>query len=141
MSSLPPASFESRHFLAAHVDDTLRFYERSAYDPEGGFFHYFLDDGTVYNRGHRHLVSATRFVFNWCQAWRHTGRSIYKDWAAHALAHLNVFRLPPGTGAGCMPGPCRTVGWKTSAPWPTARPSFCWPKAMRTWPGWSASKM
>ena len=29
MSSLPPASFENRHFLAAHVDDTLRFYERS----------------------------------------------------------------------------------------------------------------
>ncbi len=101
MNNLPPASFDSQRFLAAHVDDTLRFYERTAHDPAGGFFHYFLDDGTVYNREHRHLVSATRFVFNWCQAWRHTGRSIYRDWAAHALAHLDAFRLPHGhPGAG-----------------------------------------
>ena len=51
--------FDSRSFLAAHIDKTLAFYEPNALDPEGGFFHYFLDDGTVYERSHRHLVSAT----------------------------------------------------------------------------------
>ena len=88
--------FDSRSFLAAHIDKTLAFYEPHALDPEGGFFHYFLDDGTVYERSHRHLVSATRFVFNWSMAYHHTGRAHYLDWTRHALAHLQSFRLPSG---------------------------------------------
>ncbi len=90
------ANFQSRRFLEAHVAKTLQFYEPRAVDPEGGFFHYFLDDGTVYNRTHRHLVSATRFVFNGAMARRHTGRAAVADWARHGLAHLEAFRLPNG---------------------------------------------
>lgn len=89
-------AFDSLSFLRQHVDQTLAFYERSAFDPEGGFFHYFKDDGTVYNRSHRHLVSATRFVFNWCMAHTHTQRAPYREWAKHALMHLEKFRLPSG---------------------------------------------
>lgn len=89
-------NFHSLQMLRAHVDDTLRFYEPSALDPEGGFFHYFMDDGSVYNRGHRHLVSATRFVFNWSMAHAHTRRAPYLDWARHALAHLHRFQRPDG---------------------------------------------
>ena len=37
-------------------------------DPSGGFFHYFKDDGTVYDAEHRHLVSSTRFIFNHAMA-------------------------------------------------------------------------
>ncbi|MEY4757441.1 MAG: hypothetical protein RJA34_2339 [Pseudomonadota bacterium] len=93
--STTPA-FESRAFLQAHIDDTLRFYERHAFDPSGGFFHYLMDDGTVYNRGHRHLVSATRLVFNWSMAHRQTSRSPYLEWARHALTHVQQgFKLPP----------------------------------------------
>ena len=88
--------FDSLSFLQQHVDHTLGFYERHAFDPEGGFFHYFKDDGTVYNRSHRHLVSATRLVFNWSMAHTHTQRSPYKLWAQHALTHLEQFRLPSG---------------------------------------------
>jgi mannose/cellobiose epimerase-like protein (N-acyl-D-glucosamine 2-epimerase family) len=88
--------FDSRHFLTQHIDTTLRFYERTGFDPAGGFFHYYRDDGTVYNRDHRHLVSATRLVFNWSMAHRHTGRAPYLDWARHALQHLEAFRLPNG---------------------------------------------
>ena len=91
-----PERFDSQQLLRAHVDHTLRFYERSAFDPAGGFFHYFKDDGAVYNRTHRHLVSATRFVFDWAMAHAHTGRAPYRDWARHALAHLEAFRLPSG---------------------------------------------
>lgn len=90
------ANFQSRRFLEAHVAKTLQFYEPRAVDPEGGFFHYFLDDGTVYNRTHRHLVSATRFIFNGAMARRHTGRAAVADWARHGLAHLEAFRLPNG---------------------------------------------
>jgi mannose/cellobiose epimerase-like protein (N-acyl-D-glucosamine 2-epimerase family) len=89
-------NFQSRAFLEQHVRDILRFYEPRARDPEGGFFHYFLDDGTVYNTSHRHLVSATRFVFNGAMARRHTGRTEVQDWAAHGLAHLKAFERPDG---------------------------------------------
>ena len=92
--------FESRAFLQAHVAQTLAFYERHARDPAGGFFHYLKDDGTVYNRGHRHLVSATRWVFNACMAHRHTGQAHWRDWAVHALAHLERFRVQAGPLAG-----------------------------------------
>ena len=84
----PAPAFESRAFLQAHIAHTLAFYERSACDPAGGFFHYLLDDGSIYEREHRHLVSATRYVFNWSQAYRHGGEPRHRAWAAHALAHL-----------------------------------------------------
>ena len=90
------ANFLSRSFLQQHVADTLGFYEPTALDPDGGFFHYFLDDGTVYNRRHRHLVSATRFVFNGAMAKRHTGRAAVADWARHGLAHLDAFKRSDG---------------------------------------------
>lgn len=89
-------NFQSRRFLEQHIADTLRFYEPRAVDPNGGFFHYFLDDGTVYNTTHRHLVSATRFVFNGAMAQRHTGRDAVANWARHGLAHLEAFRRPDG---------------------------------------------
>ena len=94
------ADFESRTFLQAHVAQTLAFYERHAWDPAGGFFHYLKDDGTVYNRSHRHLVSATRWVFNACMAHRQTGQVQWHDWAVHALAHLERFRVQAGPQAG-----------------------------------------
>ena len=102
MHATAPAlpDFESRVFLQAHVAQTLAFYERHAWDPAGGFFHYLKDDGTVYNRSHRHLVSATRWVFNACMAHRQTGQVQWHDWAVHALAHLERFRVQAGPQAG-----------------------------------------
>lgn len=97
---MSPPTFDSLEFLQSHVDDTLRFYEHTAFDADGGFFHYFKDDGSVYNRSHRHLVSAARFVFNWAQAQHHTGRAPYRDWAAHALAHLQRFVIGSGPAKG-----------------------------------------
>ena len=93
-------TFDSLAFLQSHVDDTLRFYEPTSFDANGGFFHYFKDDGSVYNRSHRHLVSATRFVFNWAQAQHHTSRAPYRDWAAHALEHLQRFVIAQGPAQG-----------------------------------------
>jgi mannose/cellobiose epimerase-like protein (N-acyl-D-glucosamine 2-epimerase family) len=63
--------FHRRQALLDHVRHTLAFYHPRAVDPSGGFFHYFKDDGTVYDRHTRHLVSSTRFVFLWAMAARH----------------------------------------------------------------------
>jgi mannose/cellobiose epimerase-like protein (N-acyl-D-glucosamine 2-epimerase family) len=86
-------NFESLKFLQQQVEDTLRFYEPHCFDPNNGFYHYYLDDGSVYNFTHRHLVSASRLVFNWSMAYQHSGNSRYKDWTRHALEHLKTFRL------------------------------------------------
>ncbi|MEY2993343.1 MAG: hypothetical protein RL357_278 [Pseudomonadota bacterium] len=96
--------FTRAEFLKAHVASILAFYEPVAMDPRGGFYHYLRDDGVVYEREHRHLVSATRWVFNASMAYRQTGRAIFKDWSSHALAHLKSFVLPSGLSAWTRSG-------------------------------------
>ena len=101
--SMQQPDFESRHFLQSHVADTLAFYDRHAIDPQGGFFHYLKDDGSVYDRSHRHLVSATRLVFTQSMAYTHTPHTRqerYLEQARHALSHLERFRHPRGPLAG-----------------------------------------
>ena len=64
MSNVPvPPDFRRPEFLLGHIRQTLSFYDGRCLDPSGGFFHFFKDDGTVYDRRTRHLVSSTRYVF------------------------------------------------------------------------------
>jgi mannose/cellobiose epimerase-like protein (N-acyl-D-glucosamine 2-epimerase family) len=60
-------SFRSSEFLRIHVLQTMAFYGERCIDPTGGFFHFFRDDGSVYDAQTRHLVSSTRFVIT--HAW------------------------------------------------------------------------
>jgi mannose/cellobiose epimerase-like protein (N-acyl-D-glucosamine 2-epimerase family) len=80
--------FRSLDFLRAHIAKSMAFYHPRCIDPKGGFFHYFKDDGTVYDAGHRHLVSSTRFVFNYAMAWREFKEPAYLDAVRHGLAYL-----------------------------------------------------
>ncbi len=84
----PTPDFRSGSFLRAHIADTMAFYHPRAIDPAGGFFHYFRDDGSVYDASHRHLVSSTRFVFNHAMAAREFGNAEYLDAARHGLRYL-----------------------------------------------------
>jgi mannose/cellobiose epimerase-like protein (N-acyl-D-glucosamine 2-epimerase family) len=70
LPATPPPDFTDTGFLRAHIADTMAFYHPRAIDPAGGFFHYFRDDGSVYDRTHRHLVSSTRFVYDYAMAAR-----------------------------------------------------------------------
>ncbi|HJW07859.1 MAG TPA: AGE family epimerase/isomerase [Rhodanobacter sp.] len=96
--------FRAAEFLRGHIAQTMAFYHPRAIDPQGGFFHYFRDDGTVYERSHRHLVSSTRFVFNYAMAAFEFGedaalRDEYLDAARHGLRYLReVHRDPHGGG-------------------------------------------
>lgn len=62
--------FVSEQFLQEHILDIFNFYHLRCIDSGGGYYHYFLDDGTVYNRRSRHLVSSTRFIVNYAQWFR-----------------------------------------------------------------------
>ena len=91
--------FRSIAFLRDHIARTMAFYHPRCIDPAGGFFHYFMDDGTVYDAGHRHLVSSTRFVFNYAMAWREFGEPEYRQAMLHGLRYLReVHRDPAGGG-------------------------------------------
>jgi len=92
------ADFRSADFLRAHIAQTMAFYHPRCIDPAGGFFHYFKDDGTVYDAGHRHLVSSTRFVFNYAMAYREFGNPEYLDAAHHGLRYLRDVHRNPVSG-------------------------------------------
>ncbi|MDR0184273.1 AGE family epimerase/isomerase [Lysobacter arvi] len=97
LHSMEP-DFRSEAFLRAHIADTMAFYHPRAIDPKGGFFQYFRDDGSVYDASHRHLVSSTRFVFNYAMAAREFGNAEYLDAARHGLRYLRDVHRDASSG-------------------------------------------
>ena len=90
--------FRSPQFLLDHIQHTLRFYEGRNLDPSGGFFHFFKDDGRVFDAHTRHLVSSTRFVFNHAMAFRRFGRAQDQAAAHHGLRFLHAAHEQPQGG-------------------------------------------
>ncbi|WP_109124151.1 AGE family epimerase/isomerase [Dyella sp. C11] len=90
--------FRSEAFLREHIATTMAFYHPHCIDPDGGFFHYYKDDGTIYDRSHRHLVSSTRFVFNYAMAYNEFGNAEYLDAVHHGLRYLRDVHRNPATG-------------------------------------------
>ena len=80
-----PNKARSSKFLVGHTKSILGFYEPVVFDSRGGFFQNFLDDGSVFDPVSRHLVSSTRFVFNYSEAYRRGYGEHYRDWAIHGL--------------------------------------------------------
>jgi len=54
--------FRSPAMLTAHIADTMKFYHPHCIDPSGGFYQFFMDDGAIYDRTTRHLVSSTYYL-------------------------------------------------------------------------------
>lgn len=98
LPSNPLPNFRDPDTLLAHIRDTMTFYDPVALDPDGGFFHYFRDDGSVYDASHRHLVSSTRFVFNYAMAAVAFGRDDYRERARHGLRYLREVHRNADTG-------------------------------------------
>ena len=90
--------FRSPGFLLDHIAHTMRFYHPRCIDPSGGFYHFFRDDGTVYDRTTRHLVSSTRFVFNYAMAYRRVKRADHLAAVRHGVAFLRDVHRDPRTG-------------------------------------------
>ena len=103
-ASFPHGNFRSEAFLRDHIRQTMDFYHPRCIDPAGGFFHYFKDDGRVYDATHRHLVSSTRFVFNYAMAAKEFGtenadlREEYLKAVRHGLAFLRDKHRDPLSG-------------------------------------------
>jgi len=98
MSKTPTPEFRSASFLKQHIQTTMDFYHPQAIDPLGGFFHFYRDDGSVYDAKTRHLVSSTRFIFNYCEAYRQFDNEQYLAAARHGLDYLRSTHYNPATG-------------------------------------------
>ncbi|XOJ53555.1 AGE family epimerase/isomerase [Candidatus Pseudothioglobus sp. Uisw_050_01] len=78
----------------------MRFYHPRCIDNEnGGFFQHFRDDGSVYDYDTRHLVSSTRFIFNYSMASIELDNDEYKDVIRHGIEYLRQFHLNTKTGS------------------------------------------
>ena len=77
----------------------MRFYHPRCIDNNtGGFFQYFRDDGSIYDFDTKHLVSSTRFIFNYSMAAIQFDSKDYLDAALHGINYLRDSHLNKNTG-------------------------------------------
>jgi mannose/cellobiose epimerase-like protein (N-acyl-D-glucosamine 2-epimerase family) len=113
--------FHSRATLLQHIRHTRQFYDPRCTDPSGGFYHFYKDDGTVYDAHTRHLVSSTRFVFNFSMAWRRFREPADRDRVLHGLRFLRDAHRNPDTG-----GYAWTLDWNNGAKKVTDDTNHCY---------------
>ena len=91
--------FNDRRFLIDHIDSVMKFYHPHCIDNNtGGFFQYFRDDGSIYDFDTKHLVSSTRFIFNYSMAAIQFDSKDYLDAALHGVNYLRDSHLNKNTG-------------------------------------------
>ncbi len=91
-------NFRLRASLREHIAHTMQFYFPRAVDPSGGFYHFLLDDGQIYDAQTRHLVSSTRFIFTFAMAYRHFHNEEYLAQVRHGLRFLREVHREPNGG-------------------------------------------
>ena len=95
----PTPQFRDPAFLKSHIESTMAFYHPRCIDRDlGGFYQFYRDDGSIYDHDTRHLVSSTRFVFNYAMAADYFGNDEYREIARHGLAFLRKVHRNPQTG-------------------------------------------
>jgi len=92
--------YKDKEFLIDHIESIMKFYHPRCIDNEtGGFFQHFRDDGSIYDFDTRHLVSSTRFIFNYSMASIEIDNDEYKDVIRHGIKYLREFHLNKKTGS------------------------------------------
>lgn len=88
MPDLP--DFRSPDFLLGHISQIMDFYYPACMNQaDGGYFNEYRDDGRVTDKATQHLVSTTRFIFNFSTAAGLLGRPEFQDAAAHGIRYLS----------------------------------------------------
>ena len=91
--------FNDRRFLIDHIESVMKFYHPHCINNNtGGFFQYFRDDGSIYDFDSKHLVSSTRFIFNYSMAAIQFDNKDYLDAALHGVDYLRDSHLNKNTG-------------------------------------------
>ena len=91
--------FNDKRFLIDHIESVMKFYHPHCINNNtGGFFQYFRDDGSIYDFDSKHLVSSTRFIFNYSMASIKFDNKDYLDAALHGIDYLRDSHLNKNTG-------------------------------------------
>ena len=91
--------FNDKRFLIDHIESVMKFYHPHCTDNDtGGFFQHFRDDGSIYDFDNKHLVSSTRFIFNYSMAAIQFDNKEYLDAALHGIDYLRDSHLNKNTG-------------------------------------------
>ena len=90
--------FKNPAFLQEQMRRDIAFFHPRAIDPTGGFFHYFNDDGSIYDASSRHLVNSARMVFCYALAFRLDGKEEYQEAARHGIRFLEEKHKQPEYG-------------------------------------------
>ncbi len=99
MNSKIETKFKERDFLIDHIQSIMDFYHPNCIDSEkGGFYQHFKDDGTIYDAKTKHLVSSTRFIFNYSMASINLKNDEYFNLVKHGIDYLRNFHLNKLTG-------------------------------------------
>lgn len=78
----------SREFILDHMESSMQFFHPHCIDPAGGFYHFFGEDGSVYDKTTRVLVTEARFVFSFAVAYQHLKKEEYLAAVRHGVAFL-----------------------------------------------------
>ncbi|KMQ80061.1 D-mannose isomerase [Candidatus Burkholderia pumila] len=108
-TTLNQPDFRTRDFLLDHALRTMTFYHPHCLDPDGGFYHFYKNDGIIYDRKTRHLVSSARFVFNYAMAYKHFGLEEYRGGVVHGIVYLREVHRNLRTGGYAWTLDGRTV--------------------------------
>lgn len=82
-------NFRSTTFLLQHIQKSMDFFNTDrCVDKSGGFFHFYGDDGTVYDKKTRVLVTEARFIFTYAVAYEYLGNPQYLEAVRHGVQFL-----------------------------------------------------
>jgi mannose/cellobiose epimerase-like protein (N-acyl-D-glucosamine 2-epimerase family) len=90
-------NYLSCDFLMPHSQSILDFYTPRVIDENGGFFHNYYNDGTLFLKDQKHLVSSTRIIVNYALAAIAFKNTDYLDIAKHGLDYLENIHWQPLT--------------------------------------------
>jgi mannose/cellobiose epimerase-like protein (N-acyl-D-glucosamine 2-epimerase family) len=81
-------TFLNNQFIQQQCKDILNFYTPRVVDDNGGYFQNYYDDGTLFSKGQKHLVSSTRIIVNYALAAITFNNEKYLSIAKHGLDYL-----------------------------------------------------
>jgi len=71
------------------MSDSMKFFDPAhCTDPAGGMFHFYNEDGSIYDRHVKVLVTEARFVFSYAEAYLQLGRPEFLEAVKHGVAFL-----------------------------------------------------
>ena len=88
---LPTDRIRTKQFLLEQMQHSMRFFDPArCLDPEGGYFHFYAEDGTVYDNETKVLVTQARFIFTFAVAYEHLKEEKYLDAIKHGVTYLST---------------------------------------------------